>query len=228
MSLTEAQQKLVALKEQEPQLSWSEVGKRLNIDPRSARRSHAAALGKIQQLEGYEGQKAFRARRSDATEIAKPEQAAAAVEMLSEPKGFRLTDLEIAERAGLTIHEEQKVKERLDRQDVPKKLDLEHVKTEELVLLFENTARDALNAITVEKLEKQDPYRNVLTAAISVDKRDKLLEKPTQRITIEDRRKIPELMEALIKDSQRRGITIDIDPITQEPRITKELSAGEQ
>ena len=89
---------------------------------------------------------------------------------------------------------------------------IEEVRLEELTKGFGTLARDAISAITHEKLEKANAQQLAVVAGVSIDKWQLLRGQPTQRTEIHDRRKMDELIGLVIEEAKRRNVEIDITP----------------
>jgi len=110
---------------------------------------------------------------------------------------------------------------RLNADYQPLTRELKRIKTDTLVKQFENLATDALASITKEDIEAETAYKRTIMAAIATEKRELLDGRPTERITHEDRRRLPELVEALLDEAGRRGFMKQIDPVTGKASLTR-------
>ena len=68
-----------------------------------------------------------------------------------------------------------------------------------------------LGALTDEKLDKAHARDLAVVYGIFVDKKQLLEGKPTQILSIEERRALPELMELMLREAKRRQITARTD-----------------
>lgn len=138
-----------------------------------------------------------------------PEKFAAAVNALSNPAK---TVAEAARRAGLNPDVAYKVAKRLDGDLQPLGRALEDVRLEDLTKRFGMMARDAIDAITPEKLNGATAQQLAIIAGIGADKWQLLRGQPTARVEIEDRRKMDEVLTLIMQEAKRRNMEIDVTP----------------
>ena len=199
--LNERQQKIVALRE---------AGKRRKQIAAELGISEKAVNSSIERIDAKNKRPVIQ-RRTVPIEREDPE-AAAAIEELSNPSNRRIVDA--AKESGLEPHVVMALLKRLDSTYLPVKRELERVNTGTMVKEFENASLRAVQAITPEKLEESSAYHLALISAILFDKRELADGRPTDRVSHEDRRKLPELLAAVMVDSHRRGYEVEINPDT--------------
>lgn len=85
---------------------------------------------------------------------------------------------------------------------------------EEEAKLWGNLSRQFLRGITKKEIDAMRVKDRIASASMAFDKRQILLNKPTAIHHIEDRRKLPELLEAMQAELERRARTIDVTPPT--------------
>jgi len=155
-----------------------------------------------------------------------PEKTAAMIDLATNPA---IRSVQAAcKDAGLPYDTTRNLVKRLDRDLQPVARELKRVKTDSLVREFENVGLAALQSITQEDLEKASAYQRILIAAISIDKRELLDGRPTERMSVEDRRQIPELMTALLVEAERRGLTRQVNPETGKVYLVDREDAPQQ
>jgi len=138
-----------------------------------------------------------------------PDKYAKAVVELSGPKRNVAAT---ARKVGISPKTAKKIADELDRDLIPLQRELEDVRLEDLKKRFGTLTRDALDAITPEKLTEAKARDLAIISAVGVDKWQLLRGQPTQRMEISDRREMNELMKLLVEESKRRGVEIDVTP----------------
>ncbi len=113
----------------------------------------------------------------------------------------------MARKTGLSRPTIDALIERLKKGYGPVMGQLEEVKTAELLGLVSHNARRAL-AVSDEDFERASLRDKAVAAGIYIDKRQMLSGEPTHVISHEDRRKLPELILAFMKEAKRRGIAL--------------------
>lgn len=83
---------------------------------------------------------------------------------------------------------------------------------QELIAALKHKTAMFLDSITPEVIEKSTLRERVLGAAIFIDKTRLLEGEPTQILSIQERRSLPDIISELDREAKRRGMTI-----TQEP-----------
>jgi hypothetical protein len=121
---------------------------------------------------------------------------------------------EAARECGMPVSAANHLMDRANRRYQPVIRELARIKTDTLVREFEHLGLEALQSITTSDLENVNAYQRALIAAISIDKRELLDGRPTERISVEDRRKLPEIINALMIEAERRGYMKVVNPET--------------
>jgi hypothetical protein len=88
------------------------------------------------------------------------------------------------------------------------------VKTEYLLAGMDNVSRKALEALNLQDLTTQSPRDLAIVIDIMTKNANLLRNKPTHILTVEERRSVKEMIPQYLKEAERRGLTIDMDPIT--------------
>lgn len=117
-----------------------------------------------------------------------------------------------AERLGLNPTMISQLLERVRTDYLPLHDALDHVQTDTMERLFGNAAETILRSITFEDIEKAGLRDKMVAAAIALDKRNLLKGLPTERISIEDRETLRELLPLIRREAERREITVDVTP----------------
>jgi len=138
-----------------------------------------------------------------------PEKHAEMLSKLSEPCRQVAT---VAREVGVRPDMAYKIAKDLDGELQPLKRKIEAIRLEDLTNRFGTLARDAIDAITPEKIEKASAKDLGVLSGIAVDKWQLLRGQPTSRMEIGDRRQMNELLELLVKEAKRRGVEIDVTP----------------
>ena len=134
------------------------------------------------------------------------------VDALVELSGPAQNISRVAKEVGLSPSTAQRLAKKLDTDLQPLKRALDDVKLEDLTRRFGTLARDAVDAITPEKLLKAPARDLAIIAGVATDKWQLLRGQPTQRMEIGDRRKMDELLGIILKEAKRRNIEIDVTP----------------
>ena len=142
-------------------------------------------------------------------EVNDPEKHALALSKLAEP--FRGVAA-VAKEVGIGEDLATRLAKDLEGELRPLKRAIEEVRLEDLTKRFGTLARDAVDAITPEKLMKANAQQLAVISGIAVDKWQLLRGQPTQRMELSDRRQTNELLAMLFKEAARRGIEIDVTP----------------
>lgn len=171
-------------------------------------------------------------------EVEDPPRHAAALSKLSEPAPFRNVE-RVAKELGLNPATAQRLVRELDSELQPLKREITEIRLEDLTKRFGTLARDAIDAITPEKLLKANAQQLAVISGIATEKWQLLLGQPTQRMEISDRRKLNELVTIILNEAKRRNIEIDVTPDGQvtakkspyrsarHQRATKQIASGD-
>jgi len=142
-------------------------------------------------------------------EVTDPDKHARALSKLSEP--FRGVEA-VAKEVGIAEVTARRLAKELEGELKPLKREIEEIRLDDLTKRFGTLARDAVDAITPEKLVKANARDLAIISGVAVDKWQLLRGQPTQRTELNDRRQMNELLEMLFKEAKRRGIEIDVTP----------------
>jgi len=210
--LTPMERDVYELRSQDTSLTLREVGEKLGITTQQANSTWKRVRGKL-------GIEPSRGRDNDGVKIefTHPEEAAAFMDLVTEPGFEGVADA--AKESGLGVRAAQSLINRVQENYEPVKREVDRIKTETLVRKFERIAEAALDTIDQEKLDEMDAYKLTLIGAIATDKRELLDGRPTERISVEDRRALPEIMAALLREAQIRGLTPEVNPDTQKVHL---------
>lgn len=147
-------------------------------------------------------------------EYKNPEIAAAAIEAASDPSAPSLT--EAINRVNATLKASglpDKVSERLIRRLRVKYADAitatRELKTNEILQMLGNKIDLAAFYLDDKVMAEASARDIMLGLGVLIEKRNLLRGEPTQIISDHERKKLHELLPALIAESQRRGITVD-------------------
>jgi hypothetical protein len=118
----------------------------------------------------------------------------------------------VAREVGIGPNMAAKLAKELDGELLPLSRAIEEVRIEDLTKRFGTLSRDAVDAITPEKLARSNAQQLAIIAGVAVDKFQLLRGQPTQRMEIGDRRQLNEVLGLIVKEAKRRGIEIDVTP----------------
>ena len=164
---------------------------------RNARKAHRAEAKIGKELHG------------DAFERMEPDRAADLMVAVTDKMQAKLA--QTARDCGVPSAVAQAVNTRLRTKFGAFREGMENIQNKEITLLFDDFIRRALNSITDEDIEDA-PMKDRMTAvAIAFDKRQILRGEPTQIVSIAEMEHVDKLAQALLKESQRRGIVYDIN-----------------
>ena len=142
-------------------------------------------------------------------EESNPEKFADAVVALAAP-GAKVA--RVAREVGIAPCTADKIGKKLDGELQSLGRELVDIRLEDITKRFGTLARDAVDAITPEKLLKANAQQLSIIAGVAIDKWQLLRGQPTSRMEIEDRRQMNELLGVIVKEASRRGIEIDVTP----------------
>ena len=118
----------------------------------------------------------------------------------------------VAREVGIDPKVATRMAKELEGELMPLKRAIEDVRIEDLTKRFGTLSRDAVDAITPDKLLVSNARDLAIIAGVAVDKFQLLRGQPTQRMEIGDRRKLNEVLELIVKEAKRRGVEIDVTP----------------
>ncbi len=200
MQLTDRETEIVRLRDTE-RLSWSQIADRLGATRSSVNSSYRAAKRK---------QTASPKPRASATEVARPEEAAALIDAATSPFA---TVLQAAKACGFPPTTARRIMQRLEARYAPLNDAIRKVKREELIDLFEDRAQRCLFYMDDFSMAGAAVKDLAISAGIMTDKARLLKGEPTTIYSHQDIRKLDELGAALMKEMKRRGIWIEGDVV---------------
>lgn len=118
----------------------------------------------------------------------------------------------VARKAGVSPGTAKRIATVLDGELAPLKRELVDIRLEDLVQRFGTLTRDAVDAITPEKLKGASAKDLAVIAGIAGEKWQLFRGQPTQRLEVSDRRQLNELLGEILKEAKRRNIEIDVTP----------------
>ncbi len=210
MDLTPRERQAYDLRHTDPKTPFRAVASQMGISVDGAKRFCKRAKFKLENPDQVS--QAGKDQTSRRLEYTDPDKAAEFIDAISDP--LLKSVAEAARDCNLPTQATRKLMDRLNGQLSPLVEKTSRVKTETLVRGFEQLALRAQQAITDDKLEELNGYQLTLVSAIATDKRELLDGRPTERISHEDRRKLPEMMAELLKEGARRGLMEQINPET--------------
>ena len=211
MELTDRQREVYELRHRTKKpMTYVAIGAVLGISHESAKGAYRAAKQKLERP--HQKKMDDRHPVSRRTEATDPDKAAAFIDRASDPAFKNLA--KAARESGLPGATAVRLMDRIEGDYQPVAEEATRIKTDVLVRQFENVATKALHLLNTdpEKLDKMNGYQLALIAAIATDKRELLDGRPTERISVEDRRAMPEMLTALLKEAGRRGLMKEINP----------------
>lgn len=134
------------------------------------------------------------------------EQLAALLDADSDPLS---TVKRVAQAAGLDEKAVRGLLARVRAQYAPLLGELRDVKTSELIRLVEDRAWMAVELIDRESLADLNAYQRAIIFGVLVDKARILKGLPTHIVSVEDRRQLDQVAGLLLKEMQRRGMSVD-------------------
>jgi hypothetical protein len=206
----------------DPPLEWDQIGKKLEISPEKAFALYASAQAKTEQKAKKKGsQEGFSGRNVEET---RPEQSAVAIDKLTEPFGERFK--QICLDAGLPERTTMSLQKRLQGRYLPVRAEIEKVKTADLLAMTSEKAKMIIDAIDDEDILAAGLRDKAVAYGILIDKRQLLSGEPTQILSFEERRHLDQIVPLLLREAQRRGIVMDVDPISSEVRMLDKEGIG--
>jgi len=212
VDLTPLEQQVYDLRSQDTKLTMREIGEQLGMTTHRVNSTWKRVREKV-GIEPSQG------RDTDGIKIEykDPEAAAAFMDLVTEP-GFEGV-AEAAKESGLPLRAAQGLVNRMQENYEPVKREVDRIKTDTFVKKAEFLALRFWDSITDEDIKSIDAYKRVIAGAILVDKRELLDGRPTERISVEDRRALPDIMAALLKEAQVRGLMPEVNPETQKVHL---------
>ncbi len=195
--LSPLQQKVYDLRQ--TGLMHREVAEKLGIGLDASRGAYHRALAKRR------GHKKKRART--AVEDKDAELGAEALDLILDPTVTRVKDALVT--AGFTSAMAVKFSRRLMKTRSVGMLVAKPVQTKQLLDLASDRVHRILESIDQYDIDEASLRDKATAIGILVDKRQLLSGEPTQILSIQERGKLDELITVVVKEAQRRGLTID-------------------
>jgi hypothetical protein len=148
-------------------------------------------------------------RPSNATENTNPEAVAAVFDEATEP--WIPTFAKIAEEAGVNPGVATAIVKRLSRDHPALMAHTRNVKTKHFLSAIESKLGMALDALTKEKMDEAGARDLAVVLSILVEKRQLLRGEPTQIMSMAERKHMADILPLLLKEAERRGMTIEGD-----------------
>ena len=152
---------------------------------------------------------------------AEPDKVAAFIEAVSVPTNRSVA--KAAKSSGLPEPAARALEKRLSTEYLPLKLAVEEVKTSELLGLVSDRARRVLDAVSQEDIERATLRDKAIAFGIFVEKRQLLSGEPTHLISIQERGHLDVVARKLLREAARRGIDMQLDPVSSEYRAAEEM-----
>ena len=114
-----------------------------------------------------------------------------------------------ARACGLNVRTAQSIIKKLETRYQPVAAEVRKLTSDRIVELIEDKIPILMDAITPEKVKEATLRDAVLGLGVLIDKRQLLRGEPTQIMTYEDRQSLNELLPGLLREAERRGMTID-------------------
>lgn len=148
-------------------------------------------------------------RPGNSTENTNPDAVATVFDGATEPWVDTFTA--IAEDAGLNPKVTSAIVKRLSRDHPGLLTYVRDLKTKHFVSAIEHRLAEALDALTPEKMHEASARDLAVVVSILVEKRQLLRGEPTQILSIEERQHMAEILPLLLKEAERRGMTVEGD-----------------
>lgn len=114
-----------------------------------------------------------------------------------------------AEAVGLNPRTAQSIIKKLETRYQPVAAEVRKLTADRIVEMIEGKIPTLMDAITEEKVKEATLRDVVLGLGVLIDKRQLLRGEPTQIMSYEDRQSLNELLPGLLREAERRGMTID-------------------
>lgn len=119
---------------------------------------------------------------------------------------------ELARRHGVSTETAAGLKKQLDRQLLPVKQRIQEYSVPKMIDALHQVQVDIINSIDEEALAKASFSQKAIGFGIFSDKSQLLQGLPTQIMTVEDRMALPEILQHLRYETERRDMTINVTP----------------
>jgi len=143
-------------------------------------------------------------------ENSNPEAAAEIAERVAEEPWLVIS--EMAYKLGLAPQTVQALIDRLKTRYQPVVAEIRKVTTKDLLGLMDERMRMALEYMTDGKMAEAGIKDLAIMFGILTEKRALLRGEPTQIIGTKERQNLTDLLPELLKEAQRRGMTVDLNP----------------
>jgi len=206
---TEKQSRAIELRESlEPSMAWPDVARAMGTTPKQARQFYLR--GKKRETHDL---------GRDRLEI-NPGVTGEVLVAHSDP--LNTTIASIARDAGVSKHVANGIIEAAKRLMPAQVETLRKVHTARLQdLLDHNSDRilEAISTLPMDSLQAEGVKDLSIAMSVHLEKRALLRKEPTQRIQVEDRRHMNELLEAVQDEILRRGLEVEVNEFTQEQAV---------
>lgn len=140
-------------------------------------------------------------------------------------EGNQISIKKLAEKHGIAPMTARSIEQRLNSKYLPVAQKIKEYSVPNMIRGMDNLAVEIINSIDKETIEKATLNQRVVSAAILTDKSQLLKGQPTEILSVEDRRALPDLVQALTEEAARRemevNITPDITVIEQSTKVRK-------
>lgn len=201
-----------AWNERQKGLTFSEIGEVMGIRPQEAWTHNSIAEKKIKAGEAEERRKRL-APSPRAIEEKDHEVAAKIIDKIISPEQYQKID-ELAAEVGLHKSTVDALKKRLEFRYLPVGIELGRIRTQQFQEGIDGYANWILNSVDECDLLKASLKDKISAFCMLIDRRQLLSGEPTQILSINERKEINDLMPLLMMEAKRRGVTIDVDPMT--------------
>ena len=213
MKTTDREAQILQLRD-ELGLSWADIAERLGTSKGSVNSSYRNAQRKLKQEHPKP--------RANAVEMGKPKETALALDLATDP----FTTIKAAAKAcGFPESTLNALLRRMRTRYKPLDDAVRRVKDEEMIVLLEDRARRSLEYMDDYAMAGATLKDLAISAGVMIDKSRLLKDKPTQIFSLEDRRKITEILPIMLQEAERRGMIVDVDPATGEVQVEKEQAS---
>ncbi len=148
-------------------------------------------------------------RTANMKEVTDPAAVAVVFDAATEPWVNTLTS--IAEEAGLNTSTTRAIVKRLRRDHPTMLAHVRGIKTKDILAAIEEKLALGLDALTKEKMDEASARDLAVVISILVEKRQLLRGEPTQILSMEERKHMSDILPMLLKEAERRGMTIEGD-----------------
>ncbi len=190
---------------QDPPLSQKAVAKKVGLAPATVRLHVSRVEMKLEDPSLFSPSKVNHPELDETN----PDQFADIVVGLSAPAA---SVARVARDLGISADAVTKIARKLEGELQPLKREVVEIRVEELTKQFGTLARDAIDAITPEKLDAASASQLAIVSGIASEKYLLLRGQPTQRVEVGHRHEMDEVVKMLLQEAIRRGVTIDVTP----------------